>query len=69
MHPLEGRNPVEHYTFTGHEIAYDLIYNPPKTAFLAEAENAGCVIINGEQMLFEQAKKQFSAFTGERYPE
>jgi shikimate 5-dehydrogenase len=68
MYPLEGENPIEHYTFQGHEIAYDLIYTPSKTVFLSEAEKAGCTALNGERMLLEQAKQQFRMFTGAPYP-
>lgn len=65
----EGLNPIEDYTFQGHEIAYDLIYTPEKTPFLQKAEHAGCRIINGTSMLLEQAKQQFLIFTGVHYPE
>ena len=61
-------NPIEQYRFRGDEIAYDLIYNPPETQFLSEAKAAGCTVINGEQMLFAQAKEQFRFFTGRDYP-
>lgn len=69
MHPLEDENPVPRYSFRGSEIVYDLIYAPPQTVFLTKAREAGCTILNGEQMLFEQAKEQFARFTGESYPE
>jgi 3-dehydroquinate dehydratase / shikimate dehydrogenase len=61
-------NPIEQYDFRGDEIAYDLIYNPPRTQFLCKAKVAGCTVINGEQMLFAQAKEQFRFFTGRDYP-
>ncbi len=40
-------------------IAYDLIYNPAKTVFLKLAEERGCRIINGLEMLIFQAIKGF----------
>tara|TARA_Y100000816_G_C26050060_1_gene550487 strand:- start:506 stop:1303 length:798 start_codon:yes stop_codon:yes gene_type:complete len=41
------------------KIFYDLIYNPPVTKFLSEAQNAGHQIINGKDMLLYQAQKAF----------
>jgi len=38
-------------------LVIDLIYNPKKTKFLAEAEKQGATILNGESMLKEQALK------------
>jgi shikimate dehydrogenase len=43
--------------FTPNHIAYDLIYNPEKTAFLKKAESKGAVIKNGYEMLVLQAEK------------
>ena len=40
-------------------LAYDLIYNPPETAFLAEAKMHGADIINGLEMLQLQANKSW----------
>lgn len=37
------------------EVAYDLIYSPPKSKFLRFAEESGKKIINGFPMLFYQA--------------
>jgi 3-dehydroquinate dehydratase/shikimate dehydrogenase len=69
MSPHEGTDPVELYSFRGHEIAYDLVYAPPLTRFLERAQAAGCRIIYGEDMLLRQALHQFYLFTGQTYPE
>jgi shikimate dehydrogenase len=37
-------------------LCYDLVYNPSKTAFLAEAERRGAAIKNGQEMLELQAE-------------
>jgi shikimate dehydrogenase len=42
---------------TNEHLVVDLIYNPPKTAFLKAAELNGATILNGESMLKEQALK------------
>ena len=38
-----------------HHILYDLVYNPPETAFLKKAKEAGATAINGLEMLKAQA--------------
>jgi shikimate dehydrogenase len=42
---------------TREHIAYDLIYNPEKTTFLAKSELNGATIKNGYEMLVLQAEK------------
>ncbi|MDC7225614.1 MAG: shikimate dehydrogenase [Spirochaetales bacterium] len=64
MEPNIEDNPVPGFDFSGVETAYDIIYTPEKTAFLASAESAGCRIINGFPMLKAQAVEQFRLFTG-----
>ncbi len=55
MHPHMDSMPVESGNiFSRGQIVYDLIYNPPKTKLLAEAEKAGCKIVNGLGMLIYQ---------------
>ena len=47
-------------------LVYDLVYNPPKTRLLIEAERAGCRVIGGLDMLIAQAQAQFEWWTGAR---
>ncbi len=42
------------------KIFYDLIYNPPSTSFLSEAEKFGHRTINGRDMFLYQAQKAFN---------
>ncbi|MCL6265330.1 shikimate dehydrogenase family protein [Flagellimonas myxillae] len=42
---------------TEKHLLFDLIYNPPKTAFLAAGEAQGATICNGQKMLEFQAEK------------
>ena len=42
------------------KIFYDVIYNPPKTTFLIEAEKNGHKTLNGRDMFLYQAQKAFS---------
>jgi shikimate dehydrogenase len=46
-------------------VAYDLVYNPPKTRFLQQAEAAGAAAIGGLGMLIWQAALAFELWTGE----
>ena len=42
------------------KIFYDVIYNPPKTSFLLEAEKNGHKVVNGRDMFLYQAQKAFN---------
>ena len=50
----------------GVRLAYDLVYNPPETRFLAEARAAGCDTLGGLEMLLAQAFQQFKLWTGKQ---
>jgi 3-dehydroquinate dehydratase/shikimate dehydrogenase len=63
-----GADPLPGYRFRGSEVVYDLVYEPPRTPFLARAERAGCRIIPGLEMLQAQGEEQFRLFTGKAYP-
>ena len=63
MYPHSEADPLEGYQFDGHELVYDLIYNPRLTRLLVRALEAGCKVINGEEMLIAQAAHQFRLFT------
>lgn len=68
MTPHEDVDPLAGYRFRGSEIAYDLVYAPPRTRFLKRAEASGCRVIGGREMLICQAHAQFRLFTGHDYP-
>jgi 3-dehydroquinate dehydratase/shikimate dehydrogenase len=55
-------DPFPLYQFSGNEIVYDVIYKPPRTRFLSRAEEAGCKVINGYDMLVRQAVEQHRLF-------
>lgn len=50
------------------QVAYDLIYTPPKTLFISEAEKRGAVTISGLDMLIIQGAKTFKLWTGNVMP-
>lgn len=49
-------------------LCADVIYNPRKTRFLAEAEAAGCRTLGGLGMLLYQGAAAFSFWTGQEMP-
>jgi 3-dehydroquinate dehydratase/shikimate dehydrogenase len=49
-------------------IVMDMVYNPHQTMLLKHAEQQGCTIIHGIDMLLEQAAHQFEIWTGESAP-
>ncbi|MFP4374556.1 MAG: type I 3-dehydroquinate dehydratase [Spirochaetaceae bacterium] len=62
MEPEVSADPLAFYEFRGHEIAYELIYAPEQTRFLARAAAAGCLTIPGSRMFEEQALAQAAHF-------
>lgn len=46
------------------QLAYDLVYNPPVTRFLARATANGAAVANGLGMLLHQGVLSFEAWTG-----
>ena len=49
---------------------YDLVYNPGRTKLLQDAQNISeqITVINGLEMLIEQAAHSFKIWTGEEMP-
>lgn len=49
-------------------VVMDIVYAPLETRLLKEAKEAGCVTINGLQMLLHQGAAQFELWTGRPAP-
>jgi shikimate dehydrogenase len=64
----EGSSPIPRGWLRDRRIAYDLVYNPFETRFLADARAEGCQTINGLDMLVAQAALQFELWTGRKAP-
>ncbi|MDR2725182.1 MAG: shikimate dehydrogenase [Candidatus Adiutrix sp.] len=65
----EGETAYQAEWFAGRPgLAYDLVYTPRMTRFLAEARAAGWETIDGLAMFMGQAEAQFLAWTGRRLP-
>ena len=54
--------------FSKDQIVFDLVYNPAKTRLLAIASKQGAQVINGTEMLVNQASRAFQLWTGETMP-
>jgi 3-dehydroquinate dehydratase/shikimate dehydrogenase len=61
--PAVAESPLPASAFTG-RVAYDLVYTPRVTRFLADAAAAGLTTIGGLEMLVAQAREQFEWWTG-----
>lgn len=69
MHPLIDETPISSSHFHKKMAVFDVIYNPSKTRFLSEAENAGCRTQNGLAMLLYQALASSRIWTGVDVPD
>ena len=65
MHPHVDETPLDQRQLSPGTV-YDLVYNPPTTRLLREAERAGCATIGGLEMLVGQARQAFEWWTGVR---
>jgi shikimate dehydrogenase len=70
MHPHVDASPfgTEPPTFSSDTLAFDVVYNPPRTKFLRQAEAAGAKTVSGVEMFLRQAATQFEAWTGQPAP-
>ncbi len=64
MIPHLGESPVDAGLFRKGLFCCDMIYNPPKSKFLEDAEQAGCGIMNGYEMFLRQGAAQVKLWTG-----
>jgi shikimate dehydrogenase len=55
--------PIPYQYITSAHLLYDLIYNPPQTAFLAQGVQHGATTSNGQRMLELQAEKSWELWT------
>ncbi|MBP5092946.1 MAG: shikimate dehydrogenase [Abditibacteriota bacterium] len=66
IHPEE--TPLEGSYLRKDLGVYDIIYNPPRTRLMREAESVGAATANGLGMLVNQAALSFVSWTGKRPP-
>jgi len=69
MEPETSGTPWPHAEdFSAEQIAYDLVYAPPRTRFLREAERQGATPLGGLEMLLGQAAAGYRHWTGHSLP-
>jgi shikimate dehydrogenase len=65
---LEAESPLAEQHFRAGVVAFDLVYNPPLTPFLAAAKRAGAVAVSGLDMLVYQGAESIRLWTGREPP-
>ncbi len=55
---------IPYEAITSRHLLFDLVYNPPKTIFLKKGEEKGADILNGYDMLVEQAEASWRIWNG-----
>jgi len=68
MAPNIEADPIEFYKFSGREIVMDLIHKPEKTQCLKRAEDAGCRILNGYDMLLRKFRCYYTYYMNKEFP-
>jgi shikimate dehydrogenase len=53
----ESKPPIPYKFLSPSHLLYDLVYNPPETAFLKEGKARGATVVNGLSMLQQQAEE------------
>lgn len=66
--PAEGRSPIPASAIPPGCVVYDMVYNPPKTPLLADAEEAGAKAVGGLPMLVYQGAAAWTRWTGREAP-
>ena len=68
MTPETDATPVPARLIKPGQVVFDIIYNPPKTRLLYEAEKRGAKTIGGIEMLVWQGAAAFELWTGQKAP-
>ncbi len=66
MHPYDEESPLPKRALKEGMTVMDIVYSPLQTKLLREAEETGCLTINGLEMLSRQGAAQLEIWTGKR---
>jgi 3-dehydroquinate dehydratase/shikimate dehydrogenase len=61
-------DPIEFYRFSGREIVMDIVFDPEKTFCLRRAEESGCRVLGGNDMLLRQLRYHYTHIMGKEFP-
>ncbi len=64
MQPNTEKSPVPVTLLSRFQVVMDIVYAPLQTRLLREAEESGCAVVNGLEMLLYQGVSQFEIWTG-----
>ena len=68
MAPDSERSPVMREHLPNFRWVVDIVYNPLKTRLLRDAEEAGCMVLDGVGMFVHQGAEQTKIWTGKEPP-
>ncbi|MBU4185995.1 MAG: shikimate dehydrogenase [Proteobacteria bacterium] len=68
MYPNIDEMPIKNEYLQKDMVVMDIVYNPLKTRLLKEAEDIGCITIDGASMFVYQGVAQFELWTGKKAP-
>ncbi len=68
MTPHTDAMPVKKEDLEKGMVVMDIVYNPLKTRLLKEAEDIGCITVDGVSMFVYQGAFQFELWTGRKAP-
>lgn len=68
MHPCAGRSPVDAKLLRSDLCVMDIVYDPVETKLVSDAKSAGANVLNGLEMLVNQAAVSFEIWTNQRAP-
>jgi len=66
MHPYKEESPLPKKVLREGMAVMDIVYRPVQTKLLREAEEIGCLTINGLEMLSRQGAAQLEIWTGKK---
>jgi shikimate dehydrogenase len=66
MYPLDAESPIPKEILKEGMVVMDIVYRPLRTRLLREAEQQGCITIDGLEMLAHQGAAQLEIWTGKK---
>lgn len=66
MYPFEAESPIPKEILKEGMVVMDIVYRPLQTRLLREAEERGCITIDGLEMLAYQGAVQLEIWTGKK---